>query len=94
MSVLVLVLVVVLSWCLGAFSQQPAVVIWLGYAPSAGRKKKKKLSACRGEGSAVGLQLRVRFVPAALLAMLRTALALIFSRGTIYCLPHNRFLFH
>ena len=39
-------------------------------------EKKKKLSACRGEGSAVGLQLRVRFVPAALLAMLRTALAL------------------
>jgi hypothetical protein len=38
--------------------------------------KKKKLSACRGEGSAAGLQLRVRFVPAALLAMLRTALAL------------------
>jgi hypothetical protein len=37
--------------------------------------KKKKLSACRGEGSAVGLQLRVRFVPAALLAVLRTALA-------------------
>jgi hypothetical protein len=31
-------------------------------------KKKKKLSACRGEGSVVGLQLRVRFVPAALLA--------------------------
>jgi hypothetical protein len=29
-----------------------------------------------GEGSVVGLQLRVRFVPAALLAMLRTALAL------------------
>jgi hypothetical protein len=27
--------------------------------------KKKKLSACRGEGSVVGLQLRVRFVPAA-----------------------------
>jgi hypothetical protein len=40
------------------------------------KKKKKKLSACRGEGSVVGLQLRVRFVPAALLAMLRTALAL------------------
>jgi hypothetical protein len=39
-------------------------------------KKGRKLSACRGEGSAVGLQLRVRFVPAALLAMLRTALAL------------------
>jgi hypothetical protein len=39
-------------------------------------EKKKKLSACRGEGSVVGLQLRVRFVPAALLAMLRTALAL------------------
>jgi hypothetical protein len=33
-------------------------------------KGEKKLSACRGEGSAVGLQLRVRFVPAALLAML------------------------
>jgi hypothetical protein len=31
---------------------------------------------CSGEGSAAGLQLRVRFVPAALLAMLRTALAL------------------
>jgi hypothetical protein len=28
-------------------------------------------------GSAAGLQLRVRFVPAALLAMLRTALALL-----------------
>jgi hypothetical protein len=40
------------------------------------RRRKKKSSACRGEGSAVGLQLRVRFVPAALLAMLRTALAL------------------
>ena len=40
------------------------------------KKKKKKLSACRGEGSAVGLQLRVRFLPAALLAVLRTALAL------------------
>jgi hypothetical protein len=40
------------------------------------KKKKRKLSACRGEGSVVGLQLRVRFVPAALLAMLRTALAL------------------
>jgi hypothetical protein len=37
---------------------------------------KKKLPACRGEGSAAGLQLRVRFVPAALLAMLGTALAL------------------
>jgi hypothetical protein len=34
-----------------------------------------KSPACRGEGSAVGLQLRVRFVPAALLAMLGTALA-------------------
>jgi hypothetical protein len=31
------------------------------------RSKKKKLSACRGEGSVVGLLLRVRFVPAALL---------------------------
>jgi hypothetical protein len=47
-------------------------VFWCG----GGMEKKKKLSACRGEGSAVGLQLRVRFVPAALLAMLRTALAL------------------
>jgi hypothetical protein len=28
------------------------------------RKEKKKLHACRGEGSAAGLQLRVRFVPA------------------------------
>jgi hypothetical protein len=41
-----------------------------------GKKEKEKLSACRGEGSVVGLQLRVRFVPAALLAMLRAALAL------------------
>jgi hypothetical protein len=31
---------------------------------------------CRGEGSAAGLQLRVRFAPAALLAMLGTAVAL------------------
>jgi hypothetical protein len=41
--------------------------------PHTGRhapKKKKKLSACRGEGSVAGLQLRVRFLPAALLAML------------------------
>jgi hypothetical protein len=38
-----------------------------------GRRKKKKLSACRGEGSVAGLQLRVRFVPAALLAVLGTA---------------------
>jgi hypothetical protein len=48
----------------------------LGAALAQKKKKKKKLSACRGEGSVVGLQLRVRFVPAALLAMLRTALAL------------------
>jgi hypothetical protein len=40
------------------------------------KRKERKLSACRGEGSVAGLQLRVRFVPAALLAMLRTALAL------------------
>jgi hypothetical protein len=40
------------------------------------RKKKEELPACRGEGSAAGLQLRVRVVSAALLAMLRTALAL------------------
>ena len=38
--------------------------------------KEEKLSACRGEGSAAGLQLRERFVSAALLAVLRTALAL------------------
>jgi hypothetical protein len=37
------------------------------------RQKKKKLS-CRGEGSVAGLQRRVRLVPAALLAVLRTAL--------------------
>jgi hypothetical protein len=43
---------------------------------SSGVTKKTRLSACRGEGSAVGLQLRVRFVPAALLDMLRAALAL------------------
>jgi hypothetical protein len=40
------------------------------------KTKRKKLSACRGEGSAAGLQLRVRFVPAALMAVLRTTLAL------------------
>jgi hypothetical protein len=36
-----------------------------------GQKEKKgeRLSACRGGGGAAGLQLRVRFVPAALLAM-------------------------
>jgi hypothetical protein len=39
-------------------------------------KKEEKLSAWHGEVSAAGLQLRVRFVPAALLAVLRTALAL------------------
>jgi hypothetical protein len=39
-------------------------------------KKEKKLSACRGEGSVAGLQLRVRVVLAALLDLLRTALAL------------------
>jgi hypothetical protein len=53
---------------------------WEGFLQAAQAKGKKKeegkLSACRGEGSLAGLQLRVRFVPAALLAMLRTALAL------------------
>jgi hypothetical protein len=39
-------------------------------------QEKKKITPCRGEGSAAGLQLRARFVPAALLAMLRAALAL------------------
>jgi hypothetical protein len=51
-----------------------------GFTVSAKKKKKKEEKkrppACRGGGSAAGLQLRVRFVPAALLAMLRTALAL------------------
>jgi hypothetical protein len=50
-----------------------------------GGEKKKKLPACRGEGSAGGLQLRVRFVPAALLAMLRTALALQCVRRRSLC---------
>jgi hypothetical protein len=39
-------------------------------------EEKKKLSANCGGGSAIGLQLRVRFVPTALLAVLKTALAL------------------
>jgi hypothetical protein len=39
-------------------------------------KEEEEIIRLRGEGSAVGLQLRARFVPAALLAMLRTALAL------------------
>jgi hypothetical protein len=50
------------------------------------RKKKKKRGITRlpcGEGSAAGLQLRVRFVPAALLAMRRTALVL-------QCVPKAR----
>jgi hypothetical protein len=38
--------------------------------------EEEEIIPCRGEGSAAGLQLRVRFLPAALLAMLRTALAL------------------
>jgi hypothetical protein len=41
------------------------------------KRKRAKPSACRGEGSAAaGLQLRVRFLLAALLAMPGTALAL------------------
>ena len=40
------------------------------------QEKKEGLSACHGEGSAAGLQLRVRVVHAAVLAMLGTALAL------------------
>jgi hypothetical protein len=40
------------------------------------RRKKQKKYPLPCEGSTAGLQLRVRFVPAALLAMLRTALAL------------------
>jgi hypothetical protein len=46
-----------------------------GYALLGSRKEEEE-SACRGESSAVGLQLRVRYVPAALLAMLRAALGL------------------
>jgi hypothetical protein len=46
-------------------------------ARSGGEEEEEEIIIpCRGEGSAAGLQLRVRFVPAALLAMLRTALAL------------------
>jgi hypothetical protein len=63
----------------GAVSVFLKTELWLGVVNEgfiSKKKKKKKLSACRGEGSVVGLQLRVRFVPAALLAMLRTALAL------------------
>jgi hypothetical protein len=54
------------------------------------REKEKELPACRGEGSVAGLQLRVRFVPAAMLSMLRTALALqpVVSRGSAGgCVP-------
>jgi hypothetical protein len=40
------------------------------------REEENEIILCHGEGSAAGLQLRVRAVPAALLAMLRTALAL------------------
>jgi hypothetical protein len=54
--------------CCGAASRLPAVEQL--------SLRKRETSACRGEGSAAGLQLRVRFVPAALLAMLRTALPL------------------
>jgi hypothetical protein len=39
--------------------------------------KNKKLYACRGEGSAAGPKLR--FAPAALLAMLRTALVALYT---------------
>jgi hypothetical protein len=52
---------------------------WERYAPPQWSKWKKaggKLSACRGEGSATRLQLRLRFVLAAMMAVLRTALAL------------------
>jgi hypothetical protein len=40
------------------------------------KKKKEEIIRLPWQGSAVGLQLRVRFVPAALLAVLGTALAL------------------
>jgi hypothetical protein len=49
---------------------------WLVWHEDRGRCLRGQLAISRGEGSVVGLQLRVRFVPAALLAMLRTALAL------------------
>jgi hypothetical protein len=55
-----------------------------------GEEKKEKLSACHGEGSAAGLQLRVRCVPAALLAMLRTALALQ-SVGLMASASHSKY---
>jgi hypothetical protein len=57
---------------------QPSRLPTGGHAASRPKvaSEKKKSPACRGEGSAAGLQLRVRFVPAALPAMLKTALAL------------------
>jgi hypothetical protein len=60
-------------------SQQPGLVVTEEIGSSifcVCVKKEKKLSACRGGSSAARLQLRVRFVPAALLAVLRTALAI------------------
>jgi hypothetical protein len=48
----------------GAFDCYP--LYHLGDLAPQQKKKKKELSDCRGEGSAAGLQLRVRFVPAAL----------------------------
>jgi hypothetical protein len=56
------------------YLDKPSAGVHVAYL--AYQREEKKLSACRGEGSVVGLQLRVRFAPAALLAVLRTALAL------------------
>jgi hypothetical protein len=56
---------------------QAGMAVWLGRSGAAKAAGGRSIAgAVRSELSAVGLQLRVRFVPAALLAVLRTALAL------------------
>jgi hypothetical protein len=57
---------------LHAVQGAPGVFWWYASSAVPGQQEIIRL---RGESSAVGLQLRVRFVPAALLAMRRTALA-------------------
>ena len=56
--------------------QPPAAVGALASLVMEHRSTDRDASGLFLKGSVVGLQLRVRFVPAALLAMLRTALAL------------------